>query len=691
MRKQILFSVALLLLSILSSVSVVAQDVIPQPNNISYSKGYFTLNKGLKAVTNLTGQDFKVLDQFTSDNMDMPLTSMKKPSKAYNVRLICTGTALQATQAQDSARLQGYELEVAPKSITIRSLTPTGLFYGLLTLAQLEKGRQIPCVKVKDTPRFPYRGLMIDCSRHFWTKKFIMKQLDAMAYFKLNRFHWHLTDGGGWRMEVKQYPRLTNETAYRTQSDWVKWWMEKDRKYCPVGTPGAYGGYYTQQDIKDIVRYAAARHITVIPEIEMPGHSDEVVYAYPELSCTGKPYTQSDLCVGKEKTYTFLENVLKEVMQLFPSEYIHIGGDEAERRTWNTCPDCQRLMKEHNLKNTAELQSYFTHRIEQFLNKNGRKLLGWDEIMEGNLAPNAAVMSWRGTDAGIEAAKHKHHVVMAPQQYYYLNMYQDDPMGQPKAQGGYTRLDKIYSYNPLPMTYKGTDVEKYMDGVQACVWTEFISEPDHLEYMLYPRLFALAETGWTKKPTGYVDFHRRALVNVERLKKEGYHVFDLSKEKGPREESRSITIHEALGKPVTYLGRYSEKYRAEGDSSLVNGLRGDWGYLEGRWQGFIDSTGMDVVVDMGKITDIRDVEVDFMHMYDVVIYAPESVTLMVSDDGKNYKTIDKVNPGIKANVPYLLYPYVWKGNVKGRYVRMKALSREPDAWIFTDEIIINRK
>ena len=698
MRKKVLLSAVFLLFAAAVSMPVAAQNIIPQPENISLLKGQFKLNKGTKIVTNLTGSDFKVLNQYTSEVLKHPLAYAKNPSQQGVFRLICKGTAKQAAQAMDSVRLQGYELEVTPKGITIQALTPTGLFYGLQTVRQLEKDGQIACVKVKDAPRFAYRGLMIDCSRHFWTKDFLKKQIDAMAYFKLDRFHWHLTDGGGWRMEVKKYPRLTEETAYRTESDWTKWWNGKNRQYSPdprrlVCWKGMniHGGYYTQDDIKEIVDYAAARHITIIPEIEMPGHSDEVVYAYPELSCTGKPYTQSDLCVGKEQTYTFMENVLKEVMRLFPSKYIHIGGDEAERRTWKTCPDCQRVMKDYHLKDVAELQSHFTHRIERFLNDNGRKLLGWDEIMEGTLAPNAAVMSWRGTEAGLTAAKSGHHVVMAPQEFCYLNMYQDDPMTEPKAQGGYTRLEKTYNYDPIPAAYKGTSLEKYIDGVQGCVWTEFIEKPDHLEYMIYPRLLALAETGWTKQRTGYADFRQRVITATDALKRAGYNAFDIRKEKGARPESRSIVQHEALGKPVTYLGRYAEKYRAEGDSTLTNGLRGDWGYLEGRWQGFIDSTGVDVVVDMGKVTDIRDVRVDFMHLYESVIYTPETIELMVSDDGKNFKTIDTVRPGIKASEDYLVYPYKWKGDVKGRYVRVKALSREKDAWIFTDEIIVNEK
>ena len=334
MIKKVFIGAAFLLLSASIIQPVSAQSIIPQPESITRQQGTFTLAKGLQGVTNLKGEDFKILNQYTSDIMSIPFSSVKKPSADAPLRLICTGTAQEAAIAADSVSLQGYELNVTPTAVTIQARTPMGLFYGLQTLRQLEKDRQIPCVKITDTPRFAYRGLMIDCSRHFWSKDEIKKQLDAMAYFKLDRFHWHLTDGGGWRMEVKQYPRLTEETAYRTESDWTKWWNGKNRQYSPdpdrlVCWKGMniHGGYYTQDDIKEIVDYAAARHITIIPEIEMPGHSDEVVYAYPELSCTGKPYTQSDLCVGKEQTYTFMENVLKEVMQLFPSKYIHIGGD----------------------------------------------------------------------------------------------------------------------------------------------------------------------------------------------------------------------------------------------------------------------------------------------------------------------------------------------------------------------------
>lgn len=689
--KSLFLSTAFGLLTLVTPVSVKGQTILPQPSSIQLEKGRFAIAKTMVGTTNLTGEDYQQLQSYMAETFGWNLKSSKKIANKVPLQLICTGTKEQALCASDSSQLQAYTLTVTPKNIIIKALTPMGLFYGLQSLRQLRQNESLPCLTIEDSPRFSYRGLMIDCSRHFWTKEVIKRQLDAMAYFKLDRFHWHLVDGGGWRMEVKKYPRLTSETAYRTQSDWNHWWNEKDRRYCPLGTEGAYGGFYTQEDIKEIVKYAKARHITVIPEIEMPGHSDEVVFAYPEISCTGKPYTQSDLCVGKEATYSFMENVLKEVMNLFPSEYIHIGGDEAERTTWKNCPDCQKVMQENNLKDVAELQSHFTHRIEKFLNDHGRKLLGWDEIMEGKLAPNATVMSWRGTEAGLTAAKSGHHVVMTPQEYCYLNMYQDVPMSEPKAQGGYMPLQKTYDYEPIPEKDRGTEVEKNVLGVQGCVWTEFIATPEHLEYMMYPRLLALAEKGWTHEPVGYDNFKVRALVALDELKKMGYNTFNLAKEKGAREESRNITQHGALGKSITYLGKYAEKYRAEGDNSLVNGLRGNWGYLEGKWQGFIDSTGVDVVIDMGQLVDIRDVEADFMHQREAVIYAPSKVELMVSDDGNSYRTINTVDPGIKTAEDYMIYPYRWNGNVKGRYVRLKAKSRDKDAWLFVDEVIVNKK
>ncbi len=377
-----------------------------------------------------------------------------------------------------------------------------GLFYGLQTLIQLTEsagtaGWTVQSTYIEDAPRFDYRGFMMDVSRHFRSKEFVKKQIDVLARYKLNRLHLHLADGAGWRIEIKKYPRLTEFAAWRPQATWKEWWFgENNRKYCEQNDPRAHGGFFTQDDIRELLKYAEERHIVIIPEIEMPAHFEEVLAAYPELSCAGEPYKNDDFCVGNEQTFTFLEEVLTEIMELFPSEYIHVGGDEAGKRAWKTCPKCQQRMKENNLKDVNELQSYLIHRIEVFLNAHGRKLLGWDEIMEGGLAPNATVMSWRGEEGGLNAVRMGHRAIMTPGDYCYLDKYQDAPFSQPEAIGGYLPLSQIYSYNPVPEALT-SDEAKLIYGVQANLWAEYIPTDEYYEYMLYPRLLALAEVAWS--------------------------------------------------------------------------------------------------------------------------------------------------------------------------------------------------
>ena len=672
-----------------------AHNIIPKPQSIVMGQGSIAVSQLTAAQTNLKGEDFTQLQNYLLQTMGIQLrrgnNSIVRKTHLYPLRLFCTGTPEQARMAADSVRLQGYKLTISHRGVFIKALTPMGLFYGLQTLQQLKENGRLPHVHITDYPKYPYRGIMIDCSRHFFPIDVLKKQLDAMAYYKLDRFHWHLVDGGGWRLEIKKYPRLIEEAAYRTMEDWHKWWNEGIRTFCKKDAPGAYGGYYTQDEVRDLVAYAAARHITVIPEIEMPGHSNEVLWAYPSLACEGKVHGQADFCVGKDSTYQFLKDVLYEVMDLFPSSYIHIGGDEAGRKTWETCPDCQREMQANDLKTTAELQGHFTEKMEQFLNAHGRKLMGWDEIMEGKLAPNAAVMSWRGFEAGLEAARKGHPVVMTPGQFCYFDHYQDAPMTQPKAQGGYVTLEKTYSYNPLPDSCRTPQTEACLEGLQGNLWTEYVPTPQHLEYMLYPRALALAEVGWTSGHKNYAKFRKRALHAVDFLQQKGYHPFDLTHEVGDRKEFRLGMNHEALHKKVTYLSHYTPKYRAEGDSTLTNGRGGNWGYVNGRWQGFIDPKGIDVIIDMEKITPINDVQINFMQQPASMIYTPSSVQIEVSNDGKNFVEIDKTTCDIQPSAGYLIYPYQWKGTAKGRYVHVKAALHEPDSWLFIDEIMINRK
>ena len=584
---------------------------------------------------------------------------------------------------------EGYALDVTEKGIELRAASKSGLFYGEQTLRQLYTSKGIPCVSIQDNPRFPYRGLHLDVSRHFFPKEEVMKLLNVMSYYKLNTLHMHLTDAGGWRIQMDKYPKLTTDVAFRTESDWQKWWDGKDRKYLPEGTPGAYGGYFTKEDIREIVDYATARHINIIPEIEFPGHSDEVFVAYPELSCAGKPYTTGDFCIGNEKSFTFMEDVLSEVIELFPSEYIHIGGDEAGKGAWKTCPKCQKRMKDEHLANVDELQSYLIHRIEKFLNNHGRHLLGWDEILQGGIAPNATVMSWRGEEGGIAAVTSGHRAIMTPGAYCYLDSYQDAPYSQPEAIGGYLPLKKVYSYNPVPASLTAEQA-KLVYGVQGNLWVEYIPTPEHVEYMIYPRILALAETAWSApERKSWPDFHTRALSAVADLQAKGYHPFDLKKEIGSRPESLQPVSHLALGKKVIYNSPYSSHYPAQGNTALTDGIRGDWTYGDGSWQGFISDNRLDVTIDMEKETSIHSVTAAFMQVVGAEVFLPETVVISISDDGTHFTELRKQHFEVSKETPIRFTDISWQGEAKGRYVRYQAQAgSEFGGWIFTDEIIV---
>ncbi len=679
------FLVLLLFVASICPKRVQAQSVIPQPREITMGEGFFTIKPNTPVELDFEGEEARQFKAYIRQTLGLKVFKGKVISKVPAIRL----NLLRIKEPSCYGRTfpEYYTLDVTPKRITIMSHTTTGLFYALQTLRQLMvDGNKVACAKVNDQPRFPYRGMMLDCSRHFFTPQFIKKQLDAMAYFKLNRFHWHLTDGGGWRLEVKKYPKLIEETAYRTQNDWTKWWREHDRRYCHANDSGAYGGYYTQEEVRDLVAYAAKRHITIIPEIEMPGHSNEVFAAYPNLTCEGKAYTSPDFCPGNDSVFTFLEGVLTEVMQLFPSQYIHIGGDEAWQEKWKTCPKCQQRMKDEGLKDTHELQAYFIMRIEKFLNAHGRKLLGWDEIMQGRLAPNAAVMSWTGEEAGLKAAKTGHHVVMTPGAYCYLDMYQDVPFTQPKAMGGYVPLEKAYSYEPIAHKESADTLEKFIDGVQGNLWTEEVPTPEHAEYMLYPRMLAIAEVGWARNRPSYDNFRNRAIQALDRMKAMGYNFFDLRNERGRREESLTPITHLALGKPVTYLSRYTEKYRGTGDGTLTDGRRGDWVFKGDRWQGFIGGECMDAVIDLGAETELHEVSADFLQSMGVDIAFPDSVELLVSADGQNYTSLQRRYVERHDKREYFIEPFTWKGTAKARYVRLRAKQGAEGGWVFCDEI-----
>ena len=691
MLHRSLFS-ALLLSALTIGCPAQAQDLIPNPSSLTVKEGAFTLDTKTRIYTNLKGSDLKFVKSYLGQTLSLNDFSAKAGDTQGVLRLVCTGTADEAAKAIDDASLQGYTLDVTPQGVTIEAITPMGLFYGIQSVRQLlSDGRQIQCTHITDQPRFTYRGMMLDCSRHFWPLDYLKRQVDALAYFKMDRLHLHLTDGGGWRLEIKKYPRLTSEVAYRSCSNWKDWWDNaSNRKYCHKGDEGAYGGYYTQKEMRELVQYAAQRHITIIPEIEMPGHSDEVTAAYPELSCSGQPYKEGDFCVGNEKTFTFLENVLREVMNIFPSEYIHIGGDEATRAGWEKCPKCQKRMQDEHLTTTAELQSYLTARIERFLNANGRKLMGWDEILEGQLAPNATVMSWRGEEGGITAANMGHPVVMTPGAYCYLDQYQDSPLYSPKAMGTYRPLKQAYSYEPLSEKTASSALADHLLGVQGNLWTEYIETTQHADYMLYPRLMALAEVGWSHNKTSFDAFRKRVVTATRRMQAAGYTPFDVTKEVGSRTESRTLIDHEGRGKHVIYRAPYSPSYTATGDSALTDGCRGDWGYGDGVWQGFIGK-GLDVVVDMGAATDIHDVSATFMQAASAWVYFPEEVTISVSDDGEHFDIINRQVFKTDTDKEYFINDCGWNGRAHGRYVRYTATTSKDGGWVFTDEIVVNKK
>lgn len=670
----------------LTAHSLKAQSVIPVPLKMEQGTGCFLLSENTKLYINLQGLEAQLLENCLQA-LPVHLKKGKKKDTQNILSLLITEKNHQLPSPES------YTLSVTPQQILIRATSGAGLFYGVQTLLQLAQpsgagSYSIASVEIEDTPRFAYRGLMLDVSRHFSTKEFIKKQIDALAYYKINRLHLHLTDAAGWRLEIKKYPLLTEFAAWRTDPTWKQWW-NGGRKYVRFDAPGAYGGYYTQDDIREILEYARQHYITVIPEIEMPSHSEEVLAAYPQLSCSGEPYKNSDFCVGNEETFTFLENVLTEVMELFPSEYIHIGGDEAGKSAWKICPKCQKRMKDEHLANVDELQSYLIHRIEKFLNNHGRHLLGWDEILQGGIAPNATVMSWRGEEGGIAAVTSGHRAIMTPGAYCYLDSYQDAPYSQPEAIGGYLPLKKVYSYNPVPASLTAEQA-KLVYGVQGNLWVEYIPTPEHVEYMIYPRILALAETAWSApERKSWPDFHTRALSAVADLQAKGYHPFDLKKEIGSRPESLQPVSHLALGKKVIYNSPYSSHYPAQGNTALTDGIRGDWTYGDGSWQGFISDNRLDVTIDMEKETSIHSVTAAFMQVVGAEVFLPETVVISISDDGTHFTELRKQHFEVSKETPIRFTDISWQGEAKGRYVRYQAQAgSEFGGWIFTDEIIV---
>lgn len=673
--------IAIMALAGVASVS--GQNVTPKPSSdiVKRACGNFSPAMFKSVRIDAPAEDAARLKRYISEKLPrLEVSDISKKTGQIKLRHVGSLAGVDSPE--------GYRLDITSDGATIEATGGAGLFYGLQTLIQMmESGESLGPSTLVDSPRFSYRGVMLDVSRNFRDKEFVKKQLDAMAALKLNKFHFHLTDGAGWRLEIDRYPRLTEFAAWRKGKTW-KDWGEGGSKYAEHTDPEAQGGFYTKDDIREILDYAADRFITVIPEIEMPAHSEEVLAAYPELSCTGKPYTSSDFCPGKEVTFEFLQNVLDEVMELFPSKYINIGGDEAGKGHWRTCPDCKARMEAEGLGSVEELQSYLIHRIEKYLNSKGRDLIGWDEIMEGGLAPNAAVVSWRGVQGGAEAARQGHKAVMAPGAFCYFDGYQDAPSSQPEAIGGYLPLEKVYSFNPAPDSL-GTEAKENIMGLQATLFTEYIPTDEHAEYMLYPRMIALAEVAWTpQERRDYPDFRKRAEAYNKKLAAQGYNVFNLDKEIGDKPEASAPVSHLAVGKPVTYNVPWWSNYNANYYATLTDGLRGGWTYSDQRWQGFLTSgkERVDVTVDLGSEQPVEYIGAEFMQLCGPDVWMPCKVIISASADGKEFTTLSEIDHEVVRDSGLSFKTFDWTGKTTARYIRYQALADH--GVLFTDEIIV---
>lgn len=753
MKKHHLLGVILLCSGLFSCSSGVIQqanyEVIPLPQEIKITTGNFVLNdrtsivypkdnKEMQQNANLLAEYIHQMSGKKLKVIDEPVTS--------NTIILATG--LNADNAE------AYQLKVTQDNVIITGTSEAGTFYGIQTLRKslpiTNKGDiSLPAAEINDYPRFSYRGVHLDVSRHFFPADSVKRFIDMMALHNINRLHWHLTDDQGWRIEIKKRPELTTIGSKRSETVIGHNSGEYD------GIP--YSGFYTQDEAREIVKYAQERHITVIPEIDLPGHMQAALAAYPELGCTGGPYevwkmwgvSEDVLCAGNDKTLAFIEDVLNEIVDIFPSEYIHVGGDECPKVRWEKCPKCQARIKAEGIKgdkkHSAEeyLQSYVISRMEKFVESKGRHIIGWDEILEGGLAPNATVMSWRGMDGGIEAAKQKHNVVMTPNTYVYLDYYQSaDTDLEPEAIGGYLPLEKVYSFEPTAGI--SPEDQKYVIGAQANLWTEYIPTFSQVEYMIMPRIDAVADIQWSDpSKKDYQTFLPRVARMTQLYDRLGYnygkHIFDINaslttntengtldialtklgegdiyytvdgsdptiasiKYEGPvqinqdcefkaivvrpngtsRIFSEDIFFNKATMKPITLKEQPSKGYVFNGAQVLVDGLRGGSNYKTGHWLGF-QGKDLDATIDLKEPTEIQKVSFNTNVVKGDWIMGASAVTVKVSDDGKNFKEVaSKKIPELTQNDKDGLYPQeISFAPVKARYVEVIINSSKLPKW-----------
>ncbi|WP_224997860.1 glycoside hydrolase family 20 protein [Cesiribacter sp. SM1] len=546
-----------------------AVSIIPQPLWLATQPGNFSLNANTRIYVDPKNAELEKIGQYLASEIKAVSGVLPRVVQQSPARKSRNHIHLSLLNPVDSLGNEGYTLAIQPTGVRLTAKTPQGLFLGTQTIRQLLPATptaahiQLPALEIADKARFDWRGMHLDVSRHFFPLAFIKQYIDFLAMHKMNTFHWHLTDDQGWRIEIKKYPKLTEVGAWRDST-----LIGHYHKNFPHQYDGErYGGYYTQEQIREVVKYAQDRYITVVPEIEMPGHSLAALAAYPELSCTGGPFQAAQkwgifedvYCAGNEQTFEFLEDVLTEVFELFPSPYIHLGGDESPKARWKECPSCQARIKAENLEDEHELQSYFIQRMEKFVNANGRKIIGWDEILEGGLAPNATVMSWRGTKGGIAAAKAGHYVVMTPATHVYFDHYQGDYEMEPTTIGGFTPLQKVYNYEPIPAELTA-DEQKYILGAQANVWTEYMKTPEQVTYMSLPRMSALAEVLWTAADQkDWESFKQRMEQQYMRFNAMGINysksAYDVRPELTPDFATRTVSVkleNDAAGTHIYY-------------------------------------------------------------------------------------------------------------------------------------------
>ena len=743
----------LLALSPLLVVPAYAQNqvsLIPEPAHIEMHEGEYLFPSAtpLAAFESFMDVANVLYDHPAVNFMEVERIRSHKRIPDRGVRLV---------RARDEDRLanDAYRLVVDTSGIVITAHQAPAILNGILTILQLAytqpDGRRLPAMVIEDKPRFGYRGLHLDVSHHFYPLPFLEKFVDLMALYKFNTFHWQLTGGAGWRLEINKYPELAHRAAWRTHPVWEDWWRN-GRRYLEVGKANASGGFYTQAEVRQLVAYAARKGIAVIPEIEMPGHSEEVLAVYPELSCTGRPYQHNTFCIGNEATFTFLKDVLTEVMAIFPSEYIHIGGDEVDKTAWTTCDKCLARIAQAELDSVDALQGYAVGRIDSFLRANGRKLIGWDDILEGQAPTDAVVMSWQGDTSAIRAASAGHDVIMAPRSYLNFDIYQSAPHTQPKAYIGYLPLSAVYAYDPMPAGL-AADKASHILGAQGSIRTTYVPTTEQVEYMAFPRAIALAEVAWSDptrrdwddfnkrlqrhyqllqqlhvnyyRPSYTVDievgFNADTLTNTISLSTEQYDpgiryttdgqdpdtgsalytkpielavpttikaAYFIDSARVGRITTARADIHKAIGKNITYQTTWDASYPAQEDSTLLNGQKGGKLAADGQWQGFVNN--VDVTVDFQRREAINSVTVDFLQDVSANAYLPGEVTVLFSDNGKNFREAGTVSNDTETDTRFQevkTFTFDFKGAPTARYVRVVATNVH-NALLLTDEVVV---